>query len=42
MPSQEYEQLRRRAYRDTKELWRFARSKLETIGKEDGLETKVG
>ena len=42
-PSKEYENYRRRAYRDIQELWFFARAKLESIKKEAGgtLDSKI-
>jgi len=41
-PSKEYENYRRRAYRDTQELWFFARSKLDGLIKDTSkLEQKV-
>jgi len=41
-PSKEYENYRRRAFRDTQELWFFARSKLEGLSKDKlKLEQKI-
>ena len=42
-PSKEYENYRRRAFRDIQELWFFARAKLESIKKESGgtLDNKI-
>ena len=41
-PSKEYENYRRRAFRDTQELWFFARSKLEGLPKDKlKLEQKI-
>jgi len=41
-PSKEYENYRRRAFRDTQELWFFARSKLDSLVKDKSkLEQKV-
>ena len=41
-PSNEYENYRRRAFRDTQELWFFARSRLEGLAKDKSkLEQKI-